>query len=284
MKVLVTGVGGQLGHDVVLELSSRGHESVGVDVAEMDITDAEAVRAFITKASPDAVIHCAAYTATEKAEEEPEVCRSVNATGTENIASVCRELDIKMLYISTDYVFDGKGEQAFRVDDKAAPLSVYGLTKYEGEQAVRKHLEKYFIVRISWVFGINGRNFVRTMLRIAENSNKVSAVNDQIGSPTYTKDLAPLLCDMIESERYGTYHATNEGYCSWFDFASEIFRLAGKEMEITPVGSDHFPSRIKRPENSRLDKSELDKNGFARLPHWKDALARYIDELGAHGE
>ena len=284
MRVLVTGVGGQLGHDVMLELASRSHVGIGVDVAEMDITDADAVSAFIMQAKPDAVIHCAAYTATEKAEEEPDVCRAVNAGGTENIATVCRELDIKMLYISTDYVFDGKGTEAFEVDDKAVPLSVYGLTKYEGECAVRKLLDKYFIVRISWVFGINGKNFVRTMLRITEQNNKVSAVNDQIGSPTYTKDLAPLLCDMIQSEKYGTYHATNEGYCSWFDFASEIFRLAGRDVEVTPVSSDFFPSKIKRPENSRLDKSELDKNGFSRLPDWKDALARYMAELGMMGE
>ena len=278
MRILVTGARGQLGNDAVAELESRGHDVIAADVAEMDITDSAAVSSFIKSSAPDAVIHCAAYTATEKAEEEPTVCERVNALGTRNIAAVCRELDIKLLYISTDYVFDGQGEQPFKTDDAVAPLSVYGRTKYEGEVAVRELTDKHFIVRISWVFGLHGKNFVTTMLRLGQNG-KVFAVNDQIGSPTYTRDLSVLLADMIASENYGTYHATNEGLCSWYDFAKEIFAISRMDVEVVPVGADHFPSKIRRPANSRLDKSSLDAAGFARLPHWKDALARYLEEI-----
>ena len=279
MRVVVTGVGGQLGYDVVKELGARGHEAIGIDVAELDITDGAAVAAFFESTRPDALIHCAAYTATEKAEDEPDVCYAVNATGTQNLAKACKSIGAKMLYISTDYVFDGKGNTPFKIDDAIAPLSVYGKTKYDGEVFVRELLDAYFIVRISWVFGINGKNFIRTMLKLAEQRDTVSVVSDQIGSPTYTKDLSPLLCDMIESEKYGTYHATNEGYCSWFDLATETFLAAGLDMNVVPVTSDAFPSKIKRPENSRLDKSTLDKNGFSRLPDWKDAVKRYVAEL-----
>ena len=281
MKIVVTGVRGQLGYDVVLELNNRGHEAVGIDVAELDITDAAAVDAFFESVRPDALIHCAAYTATEKAEEEPDVCRKVNAEGTKNLAVACKKVNAKMLYISTDYVFDGEGDTPFKINDKIAPLSIYGKTKYEGEAFVREILDNYFIVRISWVFGINGKNFIRTMLKLAEQRDTVSVVCDQIGSPTYTKDLSPLLVSMIESEKYGTYHATNEGYCSWHDLASETFRVAGLNMNVIPVSSDAFPSKIKRPENSRLDKSALDENGFSRLPDWKDAVKRYVAELKA---
>ena len=279
MRVVVTGVRGQLGYDVVGELESRGHEAIGIDVSELDITDGKAADAFFENTRPDALIHCAAYTATEKAEDEPDVCYKVNATGTENLARACKRIGAKMLYISTDYVFDGKGDTPFKTDDAIAPLSVYGKTKYEGEVFVRELLDEYFIVRISWVFGINGKNFIRTMLNLAQQRDTVSVVSDQIGSPTYTKDLAPLLCDMIESEKYGTYHATNEGYCSWFDLAREAFAAAGLDMNVVPVTSDAFPSKIKRPENSRLDKTTLDENGFSRLPDWKDAVRRYVREL-----
>lgn len=279
MKVVVTGVRGQLGYDVVKELSARGHEAIGIDIAELDITDASAVSEYFASVRPDALIHCAAYTATDKAEDEPEVCRRVNADGTKNLATACRNTGAKMLYISTDYVFDGKGDTPFRTDDKIAPLSVYGKTKYEGEASVRDILDRYFVVRISWVFGINGKNFIRTMLRLAEDRDTVSVVCDQIGSPTYTKDLAPLLCDMIQSDKYGTYHATNEGYCSWYELACHTFEAAGLDMKVEPITSDKFPAKIKRPENSRLDKSTLDENGFARLPDWKDAVSRYVAEL-----
>lgn len=279
MKVVVTGVRGQLGHDVVLELNARGHETIGIDIDELDITDEGAVSEFFEHCRPDALIHCAAYTATDKAEDEPDVCRKVNADGTGNLARACKQVDARMLYISTDYVFDGKGSEPFFVDSAIAPLSVYGKTKYEGEVYVRELLDKYYIVRISWVFGINGKNFIRTMLRLAEDRDTVSVVCDQIGSPTYTKDLAPLLCDMAESDRYGTYHATNEGYCSWYELAKETFSAAGITMNVEPITSDKFPAKIKRPENSRLDKSMLDKNGFSRLPHWKDAVRRYVAEL-----
>ena len=279
MKILVTGARGQLGTDLSRELATRGHAVIAADVEEMDITDAGAVQRFFEATQPEAVIHCAAYTATDKAEDEPDVCHRVNAVGTRNLAQACRDKNLKMLYISTDYVFDGKGEIPFRTDDKAAPLSVYGKTKYEGECAVRELVEKFFVVRISWVFGVWGKNFVRTMLRIGAQNGKVSAVNDQIGSPTYTRDLSPLLADMIVSDRYGTYHATNEGLCSWYEFACEIFRQADMQVEVTPVDSDHFPAKIKRPANSRMDKSDLEKNGFSRLPTWQDALSRYLKEI-----
>ena len=279
MRVLVTGVKGQLGHDVMNELAKRGHIGVGVDVEEMDITDPQACRKVIGEADVEAVVHCAAYTAVDAAEDNIEVCRKVNAYGTENIAKVCRELGLKMMYISTDYVFDGEGERPWEPDDERHPLNVYGQTKYEGELAVEKYLEKYFIVRIAWVFGINGNNFIKTMLRLSETHDTLTVVDDQIGSPTYTYDLARLLVDMLETEKYGRYQATNEGLCSWCDFAKEIFRQAGKKVTVLPVTSDEYPAKAKRPHNSRMNKDKLEEMGFTRLPSWQDALGRYLKEI-----
>lgn len=284
MRVLVTGVKGQLGFDVVRELEKCGIEAVGVDIEEMDITDADAADTVITSTKVDAVIHCAAYTAVDAAEENEAVCRRINRDGTRNIAAVCKKLDIKMLYISTDYVFDGEGEKPWQPEDERKPLNVYGRTKYEGELAVQDTLEKYFIVRIAWVFGINGKNFVRTMLNLAKTRDSLTVVNDQFGSPTYTFDLAVLLVQMIQTEKYGVYHATNEGICTWYEFACEIFRLAGLSVKVEPVSSDAFPAKAKRPHNSRMNKDKLSEQGFCRLPEWKDALGRYIAELKAAGE
>lgn len=281
MKVLVTGVKGQLGYDVVKELEKRGLEAVGVDIQEMDITDAESVERVVKAAAPDAVIHCAAYTAVDAAEENEAVCRKVNADGTRNIAAVCKELDIKMLYISTDYVFEGKGDHIWEPQDERNPQSVYGQTKYEGELAVQELLDKYFIVRIAWVFGINGKNFVKTMLKLAETHDSLTVVNDQLGSPTYTADLARLLVDMIQTEKYGVYHATNEGFCSWYDFAVAIFKEAGLNVKVTPVTSAEYGAKANRPLNSRMSKEKLTENGFEKLPVWQDALKRYIKELQA---
>ena len=279
MKVLVTGTKGQLGYDVVNELEKRGHTAVAVDIEEMDITDAVSVERVITEAEVEAVIHCAAYTAVDAAEDNVEICRRVNAEGTENIAKVCKKLDLKMIYISTDYVFDGEGERPWEPDDERHPLNVYGQTKYEGELAVEKNLEKYFIVRIAWVFGVNGKNFIKTMLKLSETHEELNVVDDQVGSPTYTYDLAVLLVDMVESDKYGRYHATNEGLCTWYEFAKEIFRQAGVEVKVNPVTSDMFPAKAKRPKNSRMSKEKLDANGFHRLPTWQDALERYLSEI-----
>ena len=278
MKVLVTGVKGQLGHDVVLELEKRGHRAIGVDVEEMDITDAEMVRQVMEETAPDAVIHCAAYTAVDAAEDNVSLCRRINAEGTANITRACRDLDCKMMYISTDYVFNGRGERPWEPDDEREPLNVYGQTKYEGELSVEM-LEKYFIVRIAWVFGVNGKNFIKTMLNLGKTRDHLTVVDDQIGSPTYTWDLARLLADMIETDRYGRYHATNEGLCSWYEFACEIFRQAGMPVEVEPVSSSQYPAKAVRPSNSRMDKSKLDQMGFRRLPSWQDALGRYLKEI-----
>lgn len=279
MKVLVTGVRGQLGHDVVNELEKRGVETVGVDIQEMDITDSASVDRVMKEAAPDAVIHCAAYTAVDAAEENEELCRRVNAEGTRNIAVVCKELDIRMIYISTDYVFDGEGERFWEPDDERAPKSVYGQTKYEGELAVQELLDKYFIVRIAWVFGVNGKNFVKTMLNLSQNHDTVRVVNDQFGSPTYTYDLARLLADMVQTDKYGVYHATNEGVCSWYEFACAIFKEAGIKMNVQPVSTQEYGAKAVRPANSRMSKEKLTKNGFERLPSWQDALRRYITVL-----
>lgn len=281
MRILVTGVKGQLGHDVVNELAKRGHTPIGVDVEEMDITDASAVEKEMKKEPLDAVIHCAAYTAVDAAEDNREICMRVNAEGTRNIARVCRELDLKMVYISTDYVFDGEGERPWEPDDPRDPLNVYGESKYQGELAVEEYLEKYFTVRIAWVFGVNGKNFIKTMLRLAESQKEINVVNDQIGSPTYTYDLAVLLADMVETEKYGRYHATNEGLCTWYEFAKEIFRQAGVDIKVNPVSSDEFPAKAKRPHNSRMDKTKLVQNGFRPLPPWQDALKRYLEIIRA---
>lgn len=302
MKVLVTGVAGQLGHDVMNELAARGHEGVGSDLAPaysgiadgsavtkaayvpMDITNAAQVREVISAVHPDAVIHCAAWTAVDAAEDADKQAKvqAINVQGTANIAAVCKELDCKMMYISTDYVFNGQGETPWDPDCKDyQPLNVYGQSKLGGELAVSGALEKYFIVRIAWVFGLNGSNFIKTMLKLSETHDTLRVVCDQIGTPTYTYDLARLLVDMIESEKYGYYHATNEGgYISWYDFACEIFRQAGRATKVQPVTTAEYGvSKAARPFNSRLDKSKLAANGFTPLPDWKDALARYLKEI-----
>ena len=280
MRILVTGVKGQLGYDVMNELAKRGHTGIGVDVEEMDITDAAKVEQVIKESEVEAVIHCAAYTAVDAAEDNAELCHKINAEGTENIAKVCKELDLKMIYISTDYVFNGEGTRPWEPDDEREPLNVYGQAKYEGELAVEKYLEKYYIVRIAWVFGVNGKNFIKTMLNLSETHDELSVVNDQIGSPTYTYDLAKLLVDMVETDKYGRYHATNEGLCTWYEFATEIFRQTGKEITVHPVTSDQFPSKARRPHNSRMSKDKLEANGFDRLPTWQDALNRYLKAIG----
>lgn len=311
MRVLVTGVAGQLGHDVMNELAKRGYEGIGSDIApaysgiadgsavttmpyvSMDITDASAVDAILSKQKPDVIIHCAAWTAVDAAEDEENVAKvhAINAGGTENIANVCKKLDAKMVYISTDYVFNGQGEQPWAPDCKDyAPLSVYGQSKLDGELAVSKILNKYFIVRIAWVFGVNGKNFIKTMLNVGKKFERLTVVNDQIGTPTYTLDLSRLLVDMIETEKYGYYHATNEGgYISWYDFTKEIFRQAvamghteysEERLTVAPVTTAEYGvSKAARPFNSRLDKSKLVENGFTPLPTWQDALERYLKEI-----
>ncbi len=282
MRILVTGVKGQLGFDVVNELKKNNIEAVGVDIEEMDITDAAAVKKVITESKVDGVIHCAAYTAVDAAEDNEEICRKINAGGTKNIADVCKELDIKMMYISTDYVFNGQGETPWQPDCKDyKPLNVYGQTKLEGELAVSETLDKYFIVRIAWVFGVNGKNFIKTMLNVGKTHDKVTVVSDQVGTPTYTYDLARLLVDMIQTDKYGYYHATNEGgYISWYDFTCEIYKQAGYTTEVVPVTTAEYGvSKAARPFNSRLDKSKLVENGFKPLPTWQDALARYLKEI-----
>ena len=302
MKVFVTGVGGQLGHDVMNELAKRGYEGVGSDIQpvysgvqdgtpvtkapyiSLDITDAESVKNVITEVNPDVVVHCAAWTAVDMAEDDDKVekVRAINAGGTQNIADVCKVLGCKMMYISTDYVFDGQGTEPWDPDCKDYnPINVYGKTKLEGELAVANTLEKYFIVRIAWVFGKNGKNFIKTMLKVGKTHDEVRVVNDQIGTPTYTFDLARLLVDMVETEKYGYYHATNEGgYISWYDFTKEIYRVAGYSTKVTPVTTEEYGlSKAARPFNSRLDKSKLVENGFEPLPTWQDAVKRYIDEL-----
>lgn len=282
MKLLVTGYKGQLGYDVVNEAKSRGIEAVGVDIDEMDITNTQQVNDVIKAGNYDAVVHCAAWTAVDKA-EEPELLdkvRAVNATGTKNIVDVCKELNIPIMYFSTDYVFNGQGTTPWNEYDERHPLNVYGQTKYEGELAVETY-PKHFIIRIAWVFGKNGNNFIKTMLRLGKERGAVSVVNDQIGNPTYTFDLAKLVVDMIQTDKYGTYHATNSGdFISWYDFACEIFKQAGmNDVKVTPVDSTAFPAKAIRPKNSRMNQTELDKNGFKRLPMWQDALARYLKEI-----
>lgn len=284
MKVLVTGAKGQLGYDVVNELTKRGHNAVGVDIEDMDITDRQSVEKVIGKEKPNAVIHCAAWTAVDLAEDEDKIdsVRNVNVGGTKNIADACKAIDCKMIYISTDYVFDGQGTEPWKPDCKDyAPLNVYGQTKLDGELAVAGTLDKYFIVRIAWVFGVNGNNFIKTMLNVGKKYEQITVVNDQIGTPTYTYDLARLLVDMVETEKYGYYHATNEGgYISWYDFACEIFKQAGYSTKVKPVTTEEYGlSKAKRPFNSRLDKSKLIENGFNPLPTWQDALSRYLKEI-----
>ena len=280
MRVLVTGAKGQLGTDLMDELAKRGIEGIGVDVEEMDITDRDACMRVISEAKADAVIHCAAYTAVDAAEDHVDLCRRINGEGTRNVALACRETGAKLMYISSDYVFDGTGTRPWEPDDERHPLNVYGQTKYEGELAVEELTEKFFIVRIAWVFGVAGKNFIKTMLRLGEERGAVSVVDDQVGSPTYTYDLARLLVDMIQTDRYGRYHATNEGLCSWYEFAKEIFRQAGMDqVQVTPVTSDQFPAKATRPSNSRMSKEKLQENGFTPLPTWQDALGRFLKEI-----
>ena len=301
MKLFVTGVGGQLGHDVMNEIASRGFEGVGSDIApiysgiadgtavtsmpyvQLDITDSEAVASVLAEVKPDVVVHCAAWTAVDAAEDEEnkEKVFSINAKGTENIAKVCKELDCKMIYISTDYVFDGQGDRPWEPDDKNyAPLNVYGESKLQGELAVSSILEKHFIVRIAWVFGLNGKNFIKTMINVGKTHDEVRVVNDQIGTPTYTYDLSRLLVDMAETDKYGYYHATNEGgYISWYDFCVEFYKQYGLETKVTPVTTAEYGlSKAARPFNSRLDKSKLVEAGFTPLPTWQDAVSRYLKE------
>lgn len=302
MKILVTGVGGQLGHDVMNELIKRGHTGIGSDIAPvysgiadsspittadyvpMDITDKQSVTQIITDIKPDAVIHCAAWTAVDAAEDEDNKAKAalINSEGTKNIADACKDIDAKMIYISTDYVFDGQGTTPWEPDCKDyAPLNVYGKTKLDGELAVSEILEKYFIVRIAWVFGLNGKNFIKTMLNVGKTHPEVRVVNDQIGTPTYTLDLSRLLIDMVESDKYGYYHATNEGgYISWYDFTCEIYKQAGLSTKVTPVSTAEYGlSKAARPFNSRLDKKKLTENGFTPLPVWQDAVKRYLQEI-----
>lgn len=278
MKVLVTGVKGQLGFDVCKELDKRNIENKGIDRDDCDITDEQAVLSYIKNYAPDVVVHCAAYTAVDRAEDEKEICYNVNVKGTEYIARACKEIDAKMVYISTDYVFEGTGDKAYEVQDNTAPDNTYGLTKYQGEEVVRNILEKYFIIRISWAFGINGSNFINTMMKLGETHRELNVVADQIGSPTYTYDTAPLICDMIATEKYGTYHATNEGYCSWADLAEYIFSVTGQKVLVHHIKSEEYPTKASRPKNSRLSKASLDNAGFKRLPDWQDAVKRYINE------
>ena len=280
MKYLVTGVKGQLGYDVCRELKERDYEYLGIDKDEMDITNKAEVEKVIKEYHPDIVVHCAAYTAVDAAEDNKDLCMKINVEGTRNIAEVCKEIEATMFYISTDYVFEGTGEKAWEVDDEKKPCNVYGESKYLGELEVQKLLDKYFIVRISWVFGINGNNFIKTMLRLAETHDEINVVNDQIGSPTSTYDLSKLLADMSETNKYGVYHATNEGYCSWYEFACEIFKLAGKQVKVNGIPTSEYPTKAVRPMNSRMSKENLDKNGFKRMIDWKKSLNNYITELG----
>lgn len=282
--VLITGILGQLGYDLAKELTRRGVEYIAPSLEELELTTEAGAKNFILDKKPDIVVHCAAYTAVDKAESEKELAITVNGFGTRWVAEACREVDAKMIYISTDYVFGGDGHTPYEVDYEKKPVNMYGQSKLLGEDAVRMLLEKYFIVRTSWVFGINGHNFIKTMLRLAETKKKLEVVNDQFGSPTYTVDLARLLADMLATEKYGIYHASNEGFCSWADFAREIFEQAGIEIEVDGIPTIEYPTPARRPFNSRLSKKSLDEAGFDRLPTWQDAVKRYLVELNAAKE
>lgn len=283
MRVLVTGASGQLGYDVVKRLQENNIECIGTYRNVLDITNEAQTKKFITVYKPDVVVHCAAYTAVDKAEDEREVCYNANVLGTRYVAEVCKEIDAKMVYISTDYVFDGEGDKPFEVTDKPNPINYYGQTKYKGELEVQNLLEKYFIVRISWVFGSNGNNFVNTMMRLGEERDEVSVVADQIGSPTYTYDLAELVLEMIHTDKYGIYHATNEGYCTWVDFSKEIFKQSNKEIVVEAIPTEAFPTKAKRPNNSRMSKQKLEDAGFEPLPNWQGALKHYLVSLQEEG-
>ncbi|MED4343675.1 dTDP-4-dehydrorhamnose reductase [Heyndrickxia coagulans] len=280
MKIFVTGYTGQLGCDVVKEGQRRGFDMIGVGQKELDITKEKDVDAYVTELKPDAIIHCAAYTAVDQAEEQKETCWDVNVNGTRYLAKAAKASGAKFMFISTDYVFKGNGTEPFLESDEADPVNYYGYTKYEAEKAVSSILDEAFIVRISWVFGINGKNFIKTMLKLAESHDQVNVVGDQIGSPTYTFDLARLLVDMIQTEKYGVYHATNEGFCSWAEFAKEIFKQAGKKVKVNAIKTEEYPTKAVRPKNSRLSKQKLRDNGFDPLRPWKKALAHYLKELG----
>ncbi len=279
MKVLVTGYNGQLGYDVIRVLKEENIDCLGIDINELDLTKKDDVFKFVKDYKSDVIVHCAAYTQVDKAEDNRELAYDVNVNAVKYITDVCKEMNIKLCFFSTDYVFEGTGEEAFEVDHKKSPVDYYGETKDIAEEYIKKTISKYFIIRISWVFGINGNNFVKTMLRLSETRNEVTVVNDQVGSPTYTLDLAYLIRDMIKTDKYGIYHATNENYCSWNEFAQEIFRLGGKDVKVKGIPSSEYPTRAKRPYNSRMSKKALDENGFNRLPSWQDALGRYMEEL-----
>lgn len=279
--ILITGILGQLGYDLAKELTKRGIEYVAPSLEELELTTEAGAKNFILDKKPDTVIHCAAYTAVDKAESEEELALTVNGFGTRWVAEACREVGAKMIYISTDYVFGGDGNVPYEVHDEKKPVNVYGRSKLLGEDAVSMILEKYFIVRTSWVFGINGHNFIKTMLRLAETRDKLTVVNDQVGSPTYTVDLAKLLADMAATDKFGIYHASNEGFCSWAEFAREIFKQAGVDIEVDGIPTLEYPTPARRPFNSRLSKKSLDEAGFNRLPTWQDALKRYLVELNA---
>lgn len=283
MKFLITGVEGQLGHDINLELSRRGYSDIlAPSIKEMDLTDKDAVREKILEFRPDVVFHCAAYTAVDKAEEERELCYDVNVNGSKYIANYGNEVGAKVIYISTDYVFDGTKDGIYEVDDKVNPVNYYGETKYLGEEAIKK-CDNYIITRISWVFGINGKNFIRTMLKLAETKNEISVVSDQVGSPTYTEDLSKVLVDMALSDKVGIYHVTNEGYCSWYEFAKYIFDVNDINMQVNPIMTKDYKTVAARPLNSRMNKEKLDSDGFERLPDWKDAVKRYSKVLKKEG-
>ncbi|SCM98732.1 dTDP-4-dehydrorhamnose reductase [Bacillus mycoides] len=279
MKILVTGYNGQLGYDVVKRGEKQGLEMQGIGIEDLDITNESAVYEFVDNVKPDAIIHCAAYTAVDKSEDDKDLCWNVNVEGTKYLATAAKKLNAKFVYISTDYVFDGEGTHEFVETDVPNPVGYYGLTKYEGEKVVRGLIDNNFIVRISWVFGINGNNFIKTMLRLGETRDELNVVGDQIGSPTYTYDLARLLIDMVVTNKYGTYHATNEGFCSWADFAEEIFEIAGKDVKVNSIATEEYPTRAVRPKNSRMSKQKLIDNGFKPLPVWQEAIKHYIMQL-----
>lgn len=278
MKVLVTGAKGQLGYDVINRLKESNLEYLGVDIDTMDLFNEDQVKKIIVEYDPDVVIHCAAFTAVDKAEGEREICYRTNVLGTRYVSEACKEIDAKMVYISTDYVFNGEGIKPFEVTDKPAPINYYGQTKYEGELEVQKCLDKHFIVRISWVFGTNGINFVKTMLRLGKEKGEVSVVSDQIGSPTYTYDLAKLLVEIIQTNKYGIYHATNEGYCSWYELTCKIYKVAGVNAKVYSILSEDYPTKAKRPKNSRMSKRRLTKEGFNNLPKWEDAITKFVNK------
>ena len=278
MKILVTGVKGQLGYDVVKALESRGHQPVGVDHEEMDLMNNNMIQNFIMNLKPEAIIHCAAYTAVDQAEDEVEICYQINAEAVKVMAECAKKLDIPMIYISTDYVFDGTKASEYVETDIPNPINVYGASKLKGEQYVQQLLEKFYIVRISWVFGINGNNFIKTMQRLGNEHDELNIIHDQVGSPTYTAHLAPLLVDMIETDQYGIYHATNEGYCSWYEFADEIFKQSQLDVMLHPITTDQYKTKAKRPLNSQMSKQKLSDYGFHRLPTWQEALKNYLNQ------